>query len=531
MLIMQHLSRLLATLIGLVPLLLLAGCAGGGGEKTSTPTATTIPSSATATAPTISVTATATVPVDRTAIPVSGTSITVDSAADTDARDGVVTLREAIMLASGELAVADLNPDEANNVGGAPGPESADTVVFHPEVFPPDAPATISLTSTLPVLSTGGDAVVGADAGVIVDMGNLGFDCFQIDSEGNAIKGLQIQNCRTAIVLNGAARNNMVGGPAEGERNVISSNDAVGIRVDGSANVIQGNYIGTDATGTMSRPNKMEGIWIAPGAQDNLVGGSNPGEGNVISGNSLFGVSVSGRGASGNVIKGNYIGVDVSGRVALKDRYGVVLDGGAQNNTVGGSAPGDANVISGNQSAGVLIRGSETANNRIIGNFIGTDSSRSEALGQGTGIWLLKGAHGNIIGGIGEGEGNVIAHSGIYGLLIEGPDTVGNTIRGNSIHSNARGSIVIEDSGNTGLAPPVIDAANPVRGTACTSCIVDIYSDSAGEGEVYEGPTTADADGRFSFDKAPSGPYITATATEADGSTSTFSEPFLVAGG
>jgi hypothetical protein len=57
---------------------------------------------------------------------------------------------------------------------------------------------------------------------------------------------------------------------------------------------------------------------------------------------------------------------------------------------------------------------------------------------------------------------------------------------------------------------------------------VDIYSDSADEGEVYEGSTTADADGRFSFDKAPSGPYITATATEADGSTSVFSEPFLV---
>jgi len=363
---MQHLSRVLATVTGLVLLLLLAGCNGGGEEETATPTVPTTSATLTATVPTISVTPTATVPVRPTAIAARGVRIVVDSTADTNTRDDTVTLREAIMLASGELAAADLNSSEVNNVKGEPGPESADTISFDPAVFPPDAPATISLTATLPVLSTGGDAIVGAKAGVIVDGANLGFECFQIRSDGNAIKGLQIQNCHTGIVLQTAARNNMIGGSAEGERNVISSNDAVGVRVDGSANVIQGNYIGTDASGTMSRPNEMEGIWIAPGAQENLVGGSNPGEGNVISGNSLFGVSISGLGAKGNLVKGNYIGVDASGRVALKDRYGVVLDSGAQNNIIGGSVPGDANVISGNQSAGVLIRGSSAAREPTI---------------------------------------------------------------------------------------------------------------------------------------------------------------------
>ena len=522
---MRHLFRILPPVTGLLLLLLLTGCDGGGDEETTTPTVPTATATVTATA-TATATVTTTVPVDRTAIAVDGTSIAVDSTADTDARDGAVTLREAIMLASGELAVADLEPSEANNVSGAPGPESADTIVFHPEVFPSDTPATISVTSSLPTLSTGADAVVAASAGVIVDGGNLGFPCFQIDSDGNAIKGLQIVNCRTGIIL--AGRDNVIGGPAEGDRNVISSNDAVGIRVNGSANVIQGNYVGTDASGTLSRPNKMEGIWVAPGAQDNLIGGSNPGEGNLISGNNLFGLSISGLGANGNVVKGNDIGVDVSGRVALKDRYGVVLDNGAQNNVIGGSSPADANVISGNQSGGVLIRGSGTNDNLIIGNFIGTDRSGSERLTNGSGIWLLKGAQGNIIGGTGDGEGNVIANSGINGILIEDEDTTGNTIRGNSIYSNSRGSIVSEDGGNLGLAPPVITAVDPVQGTACANCIVDIYSDSADEGEVYEGSTTADADGRFTFDKAPSGPYITATATEADGSTSVFSEPFLV---
>lgn len=514
---MQHLSKVLATATGLALLLLLAGCNGGGEEGTSTPAV-----------PTGTPTATAAVSVDHTSIAVNGTSIAVDSTADTDTRDGMVTLREAIMLANGELAAADLNPSEANNVSGEPGAESADTIVFHPEVFPADAPATISLSGTLPTLATGSDRVDGAEAGVIVDGGNLGFNSFEIDSEDNAITGLQIQNCRTGIVLKAAARNNMIGGSAEGERNVISSNDAVGIRVDGIANVIQGNYIGTDASGTMSRPNRMEGIWVAPGAEDNLIGGSNPGEGNLISGNSLFGVSISGLGAKGNMIKGNYIGVDASGRVALKNRYGVVLDNGAQSNIIGGSVSGEANVISGNQSAGVLIRGSGTNDNLIIGNLIGTDSSGSERLGNGNGIWLLEGPQGNTIGGTSDGEGNVIVNSGIYAILIEDADTTGNTIRGNSIYSNSRGSIMSEDGGNMGLAPPIITAADPVQGTACPNCIVDIYSDSEDEGRIYEGSTTADADGRFTFDEEPSGPYITATATEADGSTSIFSNPFIV---
>jgi len=469
---------------------------------------------------------------DVTAIPVNGTGIVVDSTADTDNRDGALTLREAIMLATGELTVADLDPEEANNISGTPGPESDDTIIFHPLLFPADVPAIISLIATLPTLATGGDTVDGSGAGVIVDGGNQGFKCFQIYSHGNTIKGLQIQNCRMAIVLAGRdARNNTIGGPAEAHRNIIGPNDAVGIYISGSGNVVQGNYIGTDATGTVSRSNRMEGILIGPGGQDNLIGGSNPGEGNVISGNELFGISISGSGATGNVVKGNYIGVDASGRVALKNQHGVVLWHAAQNNTIGGSAPGEANVISGNR-VGVLIRGSGTNANLVIGNLIGTDLSGSEALGQGIGIWLLDGPQDNSIGrtsdGDGDGEGNVIAHSAGYGIRISGADTTGNTIRGNSIYSNSVAGIVSKDGGNLALAPPVITASGPVEGTACPNCTVDIYSDSANEGEVYEGSTLADADGGFTFDKAPSGPYITATATDADGNTSVFSDPFPV---
>lgn len=528
---MQRQVRGLATVTGLASLLLLlllsVGCNGGGEEATASPTVPAPSPTVSATRTTLPATRTP-LPIDVTAIAVNGTSIVVDSSADTDSRDGALTLQEAIMLATGELAVADLDPREANNISGTPGPESDDTIIFHPSLFPADVPAIISLVATLPTLATGSDTVDGSGAGVIVDGGNQGFNCFHIDSDGNTIKGLQIQNCRTAILLAGDARNNTIGGPGEAHRNIIGPNDAVGIQISGSGNVVQGNYIGTDATGTESRSNRMEGIWIAPGAQDNLIGGSNAGERNVISGNNLFGISIDGPATTGNVVKGNYIGVDASGRVALQNRYGVVLWHAAQNNTIGGSAPGEANVISGNQSGGVLIRGSETNANLVIGNFIGTDLSGSETLGQGTGIWLLDGPQGNIIGGTSDGEGNVIAHSGIYGIRIEGADTTGNTIRGNSIYSNSRVGIVSKDGGNLTLASPVITASGPVKGTACPNCTVDIYSDAANEGEVYEGSTLADADGNWSFPGWPQGPNVAATATDSAGNTSEFSEPEAV---
>ena len=453
----------------------------------------------------------------------SGFTIVVDSNADSDARDDALTLREAIRIGTGELAAADLAPGEAGNVHGKPGAQSADVIGFDAKVFPPAQPATITLTETLPSLSSGQDAIDGAGAGVIIDGGSQAFDCLLIESADNAIRGLQVQNCRTALLLGGTASANAIGGPEAGQRNVISDN-SVAIEIDGTANVVQGNYLGTDVTGTASRPNAMEGIWIAPGGRDNIIGGSNPGEGNLISGNALYGLNLGGSNVTGNVVKGNYFGVDVSGQNKLQNRYGVVLSEGSQRNTIGGTEPGDANVVSGNQSAAILIRGAQTADNVIIGNFIGTDSTGEVALGNGTGIWLLEGTHDHVIGSAEPGQANVIAFSGIFGIQIEGPDTGGNTIRGNSIHSNARAGIVSQEGGNGGLAPPQLTAVSPVSGSACAGCTIDIYSDAADQGKVYEGAATADANGRFTFDEEAVGPFVTATATDAGGNTSPFSE-------
>jgi hypothetical protein len=520
-----------------------------------------------------------------------GPVIIVDGGADTNVRDEAVTLREAILLAVGELAVADLVPAEADNVSGAPGPDSADTITFDTLVFLPSLSVTISLQGSLPSLAGGGDTIDASQAGVIVDGGDRSFECFSVDSAGNALQGLQIQNCLKGIALGSGAQGNTIGGEAEGEgniisaneegvliagvgadgnaikgsfigtdaagtkalgnstgihigsgaqgnvvggaspgaRNVISGNEIQGIIIRGRSNVVVGNYIGTDVTGKVSIPNGAEGIWIADAALDNIIGGATPAERNVISGNGLFGMNISGSRATGNIVKGNYIGVDATGKVALWNPYGLAIDGAA-NNIIGGTAPGEGNVISGN-GTGVLIRGSGASANVFKGNHIGAGSTLSRPLGNVLGIWILKGAHHNLIGGQDAGDGNIISFNQRQGLMIEGSDTLCNTIRGNSIYSSGGAGMENADGGNIELEAPTLTGISPVAGMACPNCVVDIYSDSEDEGEVYEGWTVVGEEGAFTFAKTVSGPNITATATDAEGNTSNFSQPVQVGAG
>jgi len=101
------------------------------------------------------------------------------------------------------------------------------------------------------------------------------------------------------------------------------------------------------------------------------------------------------------------------------------------------------------------------------------------------------------------------------------------------IHSNDQKGIALLHRGNSGLAAPVISLATQTRisGMACANCTVEIFSDMADEGAIYEGTTIADASGRWSLSKPAgfAGPNLTATATDAAGNTSEFSSPFAVA--
>src|SRR5205823_3068765 len=119
-----------------------------------------------------------------------------------------------------------------------------------------------------------------------------------------------------------------------------------------TGNQLQGNYIGTDPTGTVDVGNDEEGINVS-NASNNFIGGTASGAGNVISGNNRIGVYIDR--ANGNTVQGNYVGVDVTGSVAIGNVWGVLVEQ-SSNNLVGGTSPGARNVISGNQVRGLVIK-------------------------------------------------------------------------------------------------------------------------------------------------------------------------------
>ena len=208
---------------------------------------------------------------------------------------------------------------------------------------------------------------------------------------------------------------------------VIANFSVTGIVISGSgatSNTVSGNYIGTDVTGTNPRGNASSGVTIEPGAHGNRIGGDAPSERNIISGN-LYGVSVLGSGAMSNTVSGNYIGTDASGTSALGNAAtGVSISGGAENNTVGGCTPGERNLISGNHGNGVSISDNETTGNSVVGNHIGPDVSGTAALyNLNHGVYIYNGAHDNTVGGGSPGAGNLISGNSAHGIAIGGQPT------------------------------------------------------------------------------------------------------------
>ena len=123
--------------------------------------------------------------------------------------------------------------------------------------------------------------------------------------------------------------------------------------------MVLGNFIGTDATGERAVPNSADGVLI-DGSSNNTIGGTEIGARNVISGNSGAGVHID-PGATKNLVQGNFIGTDATGKRAVPNGADGVLIGESFNNTIGGTAVGAGNVISYNGGNGVSFssRGEE----------------------------------------------------------------------------------------------------------------------------------------------------------------------------
>ncbi len=242
-----------------------------------------------------------------------------------------------------------------------------------------------------------------------------------------------------------------IGGASPLDENVISGNSGFGIDIFVSTNtLVQGNLIGTNLAGTAAVPNGI-GVLINNESTNNTVGGTTGTPNNVISGNTTYGVEVSGAGTSGNVVEGDYIGTDITGTVAIANFTGVELDTGASGNTIGGltATPGTGagNVISGNSGYGVDVSGSGTASNIIEGDLIGTNAGGTESLGNQSGITITAGSTNNTIGGGAASARNVISgNSTEFGVVINESGTTGNMVEGNFIGTDVTGTVALPNS-------------------------------------------------------------------------------------
>ena len=248
--------------------------------------------------------------------------------------------------------------------------------------------------------------------------------------------------------------NNTIGGTALGARNVVSGNNAHGIYLRGSENQVQGNYIGTDISGTVALGNITSGVDIEF-ASNNTIGGTSLEARNIISGNN-YGIRISN--GSGNQVQGNYIGTDVSGTIALGNSWsGVYLNSGASN-IIGGTTPGARNIISGNER-GIHI--SWATESLIQGNFIGTDVNGTSDLGNNRNGVTIDWGTNNTIGGAVTGAGNIISGNNLCGIFISSASD-GNQIQGNYIGTDVNGTA---DLGNSATGVYIYSAGNTIGGT------------------------------------------------------------------
>ena len=245
---------------------------------------------------------------------------------------------------------------------------------------------------------------------------------------------------------------NQIGVPNMG--NVISGNE-IGIyllsQYDITKNTrIQGNFIGTDKDGLLAIPNDI-GIQITGNTSDNLIGGVNEGEGNIISGNKEFGIEIL---TPGNVVKANTIGLNLNGEPLGNGVSGINIKGArAIGNTIGDLLDGK-NIVSSNGVNGVAIH-EEANGTRILGNYIGTNKEGAEARGNGSrgiAIWPSTGTEvvGNLISGHSTHDAN-----GIFVYT-----SSGHKIFDNKIGTNANGTEAIPNT----IGIRLMDSSNNLIG-------------------------------------------------------------------
>jgi hypothetical protein len=304
------------------------------------------------------------------------------------------------------------------------------------------------------ILITGG-------AGNTIAGNYIGTDVTGTLDRGNGGDGIDVQS-----------NNNTIGGTTSAVRNIISGNTDDGIDLDtASGSIIQGNYIGTDVTGTIAIGNNSDGILI-DGSSSNTIGGTSPGARNVIAGNGSNGINFASAGSTSNTVQGNYIGVDSTGNSALANYTGIAMAANAGSNTIGGTSTGAGNVISGNTDNGLFIQSDA---NEIYGNIVGLNAAGDTIIGNGDDGIEIRGAN-NIIGGATSGHRNVISGNGDDGIVINTVTAIGNIVQGNYIGTDITGMTALAN-GDGGILVRIDATGTTIGGTA------------AGQGNVISGNT------------------------------------------
>lgn len=271
-----------------------------------------------------------------------------------------------------------------------------------------------------------------------------------------AIEGCRIGTDVTGALPNFGNRSNgvtlvdvqvvTIGGATPDRGNVISGNGAAGVQLLTNAVdvVVEGNRIGTDLAGAAALSNGTHGVesrLTAATTDDVFV------RGNLISGNGAHGVYIAGRNL---VVHGNRIGTDLAGVAAIGNASGGVYVAATSvsiYNQIGGSGPGEGNLISGNGGCGVESWRAPLSNayDWVAGNLIGTSAGGRSALpNQGDGVRLVNGYYAQV-GDVASGGANVIAGNAGNGIAIVSGRYV--NVWGNLIGIGADGATAVPNQG------------------------------------------------------------------------------------
>lgn len=366
------------------------------------------------------------------------------------------------------------------------------------------------------------------------------------------------------VVVQTGASDNWVGEPGNANRNTESGCPHHGIdtaRDHTDDNTFQNNIVGLNPLATKALPNRSHGIDMNTGTAETLIGGLEPGEGNVLSGNTQEGIEIShGTNTVDNYVIGNYIGTDASGDNAYpwtaNNQWGVHLEGAPSCDDCGAVGGDDLvmdNVIVNSNAGGVLI--DKGQNHDVVqDNEIGVTANGTPAGNRYFGVRVEHDSFANTIGPNNEiaynDNGIQLQSTGTEPKDSESDPTSDNTITQNSIHDNKKFGIDLaplseinppggtDPNTNNGIDAPVITSAqgSTVSGTTCANCTVEVFvgdskTGNGGypQGQTFVGSGTADGSGSFAVNtSASAGQVVVATTTDPQGDTSEYSNTATV---